>query len=105
MLKVYLDDVRFQPKGWILARTVKETIDLLKSGDVVELSLDHDLGDDVSNGYDVVLWIEENVVMNNFNPPVIHVHSANVSARKKMELGIKNIEILKLKNKFINTEE
>ncbi|WP_329604971.1 cyclic-phosphate processing receiver domain-containing protein [Spartinivicinus ruber] len=42
-------------------------------------------------GYDVVLWIEEAVVTRQFIPPKIKVHSANSSARLKMEAGIGNI--------------
>jgi hypothetical protein len=63
-----------------------------KTGKVIEVSLDHDLrDDDRGTGYDVVLWIEEAVFSNAFIPPVIKVHSANISARKKMELGIEHI--------------
>ncbi|UXH79991.1 cyclic-phosphate processing receiver domain-containing protein [Roseateles amylovorans] len=58
-------------------------------------SLDHDLGDDQrGTGYDVVLWIEEEVALNGFDPPRIKVHSANSSARAKMEAGIRSIERL-----------
>lgn len=69
-----------------------EAIELLRSGDVTEISLDHDLGDDErGTGYDVVLWIEEQVVLFGFDPPKMSVHSANVSARTKMESGIRAI--------------
>ncbi|MFQ1868025.1 cyclic-phosphate processing receiver domain-containing protein [Aeromonas veronii] len=44
--------------------------------------------DDRGTGYDVILWIENEVMTNNFILPQIHIHSANVSARRKMELGI-----------------
>ena len=92
-MKVYLDDIRKPPAGWKLVKWPDEAIKLLKTGQVEEISLDHDLGDDErGTGYDVVLWIEKQVVMHKFNPPKIKVHSANVSARKKMELGIKSIE-------------
>jgi len=92
-MKVFLDDVRKPPAGWKLVKWPDEAIKLLKTGKVKEISLDHDLGDDErGTGYDVVLWIEEQVVTNKFNPPKIKVHSANVSARKKMELGIKSIK-------------
>lgn len=67
-------------------------IELLQSENVTELSLDHDLGDDNrGTGYDVIKWIEEQVATSNFVPPKIKVHSANISARKKMELGIESI--------------
>ena len=58
-MKVYLDDERVAPAGWIQARWPDEVITLLASGEVTHLSLDHDLGDDDrGTGYDVVLWIE-----------------------------------------------
>jgi len=91
-MKIFLDDERKTPKGWIRVYWPNEAIEFLKTGKVTEISLDHDLGDDEKGtGYDVILWIEEEVVYNGFNPPKIIVHSANVSARRKMELGIKNI--------------
>lgn len=56
--------------------------------------MDHDLGNDENGtGYDVTLWIEEEVIVNGFTPPKIKVHSANSSARIKMELGIENINV------------
>ena len=90
---VFLDDERSPPEGWVLVRWPEEAIALLKTGDVAEISLDHDLGDDERDtGYDVILWIEEAVITKGFRPPIIRVHSANSSARIKMELGIQNIE-------------
>ena len=68
---------------------------LLQTGQVTELSLDHDLGDDEhGTGYDVVLWIEEEVALRGFMPPKILVHSANSSARQKMLAGIQAIEAM-----------
>lgn len=91
-MKVYLDDLREAPEGWNHVKWPDEAIKLLKTGEVTELSLDHDLGNDLrGTGYDVVLWIEEAVVLNKFKPPIIKVHSANVSARVKMEAGIEAI--------------
>ncbi len=91
-MKVYLDDERPPPDGWHGCRWPQEVIELLKRGGVTHLSLDHDLGDDsVGTGYDVVLWIEQEVATTSFIPPEIDVHSANVSARAKMEMGIKSI--------------
>lgn len=91
-IKVYLDDEREAPEGWIRVYWPEEAIELLKTGNVEELSLDHDLGDDDrGTGYDVILWIEEQVVLHNFNPPKIRIHTANLSARLKMENGVKAI--------------
>jgi len=92
-MKVYLDDERDTPEGWRRVYWPDEAIELLKTGEVEEISLDHDLGDDErGTGYDVVLWIEEAVFTTDFVPPKIRVHSANSSARDKMERGIRAIE-------------
>lgn len=94
-MKVYLDDERATPPGWTRVYWPDEVIALLESGEVTEISLDHDLGDDErGTGYDVVLWIEEAVVTRGFRPPIMKVHSANSSAREKMERGIAAIERL-----------
>jgi hypothetical protein len=95
-LRVFLDDERVTPTGWTRAYWPDEVIELLKTGMVRELSLDHDLGDDErGTGYDVVLWIEEAVALEGFIPPRISVHSANSSARDKMLAGIGAIEKLR----------
>lgn len=91
-MKVYLNDERSTPEGWTRVYWPAEAIELLRTGEVEEISLDHDLGDDDrGTGYDVVKWIEEQVATANFVPPKIKVHSANISAREKMELGIASI--------------
>jgi hypothetical protein len=94
-MKVFLDDERQTPPGWVRTYWPDETIALLKTGQVQELSLDHDLGDDErGTGYDVVLWIEEAVALHGFRPPRMTVHSANASAVMKMRAGIRSIEAL-----------
>ena len=94
-IKVYLDDERQEPNGWIRVKTPSEVIKLLKKKDVSHLSLDHDLGDDknIGTGYDVLNWIEEQVFTNkNFKCPEITIHTANPSARRKMELALRSIK-------------
>lgn len=94
-VKVFLDDERTTPTGWMRVYWPDEAIALLETGKVSEISLDHDLGDDErGTGYHVVLWIEEAVVSRGFIPPKMYVHSANSSARQKMEMGIQAINRL-----------
>ena len=94
-MKVYLDDERATPDGWIRCYWPDEVIELLYSGDVTEISLDHDLGDDKrGTGYDVLVWIEEAVADRGWCPPAMSVHSANSSARQKMEAAIRQIHKL-----------
>lgn len=94
-MRIFLDDERSAPEGWHQVRWPEEAIALLEAGGVDELSLDHDLGDDEhGTGYDVLLWLEEAVATRGFKPPLLGVHSANVSARRKMEAAIASIERL-----------
>ena len=93
-MKVFLDDIREPPQGWVLVRTAHEAIAALATGKVTHISLDHDLGDDDKNGtgYDVVLWIEEAVALRAFVPPALSIHSANVVGRQRMEAAIAEIK-------------
>lgn len=98
-MKIFLDDERATPDGWTRTFWPQEVIDLIQCCDVTDISLDHDLGDDVrGTGYDVLLWIEEQVATNKLIPPTICVHSANVSARMKMEAAIESIHRLHASN-------
>ena len=97
MLKVYLDDLRKPPAGFILVKDSHSAIEFITANwDMIEeISLDHDLGDEekVGSGYQVVCEMEDFVF--NTRPshlPYIHVHSANPIGRKRMEFGISNIK-------------
>ena len=116
MTKVFLDDERDPRKwlphmGWLRdsgrdlaeldewrwARTAPEAIAVLEEGDVSEVSLDHDLGEEaeVGTGYDVLLWIEEHVALDEAHvPPVIHIHTSNIGARDRMESAVRSIASL-----------
>ena len=50
---------------WIWTKTAPQAIAILEAGDVTEVSLDHDLGeeDGVGTGYDVLRFIEERVAL------------------------------------------
>lgn len=101
-LKIYLDDERSTPDGWVRAYWPDEVIKFLETGKVTHLSLDNDLGDDKrGQGKDVIQWIEEKVALENFKPPEIFVHSANIVAKKQMLQGIEAIKKLAEKNKNV----
>lgn len=113
-VKIYLDDERQTPEGWIRTHTYLQTKAKLWefAGQVEVLSLDHDLGEPVfvlfgetlpeETGYDVVLWLEEKAHNGNWDivPDKIVVHSANPVGRAKMEAGIAAIE--KMRKNFQN---
>ncbi len=96
-MKVFLDDVRTAPEGWVHVLWPDQVIALLETGQVADLSLDHDLGDDArGTGYDVLPWIENAVVEHGFLPPRITIHSANPVARARMEAAIESIKMRSL---------
>ncbi len=43
-MKVLLDDVQDAPQGWVRVQWPEEAYRLLETGQVTEISLDHDLG-------------------------------------------------------------
>lgn len=84
-MKVYLDDERPTPDGWVGVRTVQECIEKLKTGKVEALSLDHDLGTGYAPGYDVLTWMEREVFTGDFVPPkYCFIHTANPTAKDRM---------------------
>lgn len=77
-MKIYLDDTRPCPEGWVLVRTVEQAIKLLETEQVEEISLDNDLGLGYTEGWEVLDFLEETVFDNkNFPMPIVSVHSAN----------------------------
>lgn len=92
-MKLYLDDTRPVPDGWVLAKTSQEAIEILGSGRVEVLSLDHDLGDGNGTGYEVVNWLEEQVYFGRLRAPKeIYIHSANPVGCGRMRQAIESIE-------------
>lgn len=90
-IRLYLDDVRICPEGYTLARTAEEAIEILKTGDVVFASLDHDLGYlpgtliEAPNGTAVTDWMAEHDTW-----PIdgVVLHSANPIGRATMQATI-----------------
>jgi hypothetical protein len=99
-VRVWLDDLREAPPGWVRVRTPEEAIALLETGEVTEMSLDHDLGlldgERERTGYDVLLWLEREVAEGRWVSPLpeIRVHSANPVGRARMERAIASIRRL-----------
>jgi hypothetical protein len=92
-MRLFLDDVR-DPSyvGWfgediIVCRTATNAIEILRSGLVVEMSLDHDLGEqkDKLSGYDVACWIEQAIYEGKlFRVPRWSVHSSNPTGAERI---------------------
>lgn len=102
-MKVWHDDVRPAPDGWVRARNNTEAAELLMKGGVTVISLDHDLGADdaeqferdseewwaamvkagqgAETGFDLVEWMCQNGMV----PGLVVVHSWNPAGAERMQ--------------------
>ena len=88
MCKIWVDDIREKPKGYIGARSVNETVRLIEKleseGQKVELiDLDHDLGDYAVDGGDAIKILDFLAERETYYP--IAIHTANPVGRANME--------------------
>ena len=90
-MKLFVDDIRDIPEGWLCVRNYMDAIATLSLFVVEELSLDHDLGEE-KTGYDIACWIEEKAITSSWVPPKIKVHSANPVGRARILQVIESIE-------------
>lgn len=98
MFMVWLDDQRRPPDlSWLWVKTQGEAINILRSGVVSGISLDHDLGPEKTcgDGYKVISWIEHQAATEADWPvPQVYVHTANPAVRQKMLLVAARIDKL-----------
>lgn len=97
MRKLWLDDIRPEPVGWVRAKTASQAVILLATGTFGEISLDHDLGPDFAgDGCQVISWLEEQIALDpNFFIPIVNIHTANPAAKTKMLQALENIKNFK----------
>ena len=91
-MKIYVDDLRPVPEGYVGCKSVNETIALIgkieKEHGVIEvLDLDHDLGDYSNDGGDAIKLLDYLVEHERFYP--IKIHTANPVGRANMERVIR----------------
>jgi hypothetical protein len=122
MIRLYLDDYRLPPKGWIVVRNYDEFIDFIeKNGLPDSISFDHDLAEEhypwsletepafskgfidytiysEKTGYACAQWLVNYCLKNKKALPYWKVHSAN-------HIGAGNIENLLLNYKETNNEK
>lgn len=103
-MRLYLDDVRnpnrlYGDNYFVWVKTYKEAIQLLKTGQVESISLDHDLGytDPNHTGYDVACWIEAAVRNSEIPLPEMYCHSWNPVGKDKILATIQSLENWKVK--------
>ena len=94
-IRLWLDDLRFAPDGWVHVKTVTEAIAILQEGEVVEMSFDNDLGvpiDENGEGYQVANWIEEQAFFGHIPSLRWKIHSANPVARRRIRQAMGNAD-------------
>lgn len=92
LVTIWLDDER-DPNTHDFANAIwfKTGEDLItwfqqnEMSNVSLISLDHDLGDGRMTGYDVLVWIEEQVMLHEAKPPMcMKIHTQNPVGRDRM---------------------
>lgn len=91
-MKLFVDDQRAAPQGWICARTVDEAIEHLSQGAVTELSLDYDLGGPDTTGLDVLNWLQAAISSGRVKMPAMTAHSGSILGRRRLEAHIEWLE-------------
>lgn len=89
--KLWLDDVRDCPPGFLLARTAYVAIQILKKVPITFISFDHDLGEG-ETGYNVACFIEEGAYNGTIKRMEWAVHSANPVGRANIERAMRSAE-------------
>ena len=87
-MKIWVDDLRPVPEGYVGTKSVNETITLIESleskGSEIELlDLDHDLGDFAYDGGDAIKLLDYLAERETYYP--IKIHTSNPVGRSNME--------------------
>jgi len=101
-MKIWLDDERDPSdefiqgeynadKDMVWVKTAEEAIQLLKTGKITYISLDHDLGQE-KTGYDVAKWIEKKAFDNMLLPLEWHIHTDNMVGYKNIMTAMMNAD-------------
>lgn len=91
-MRLYVDDTRLCPEGWVLARTYEEALELLSGGKVTHLDLDWNLGQGRDHtGMCILHWLETAIRSRQIPLPEISVHTADAGARRQMLETIQRI--------------
>jgi hypothetical protein len=91
-MKLWLDDERPAPPGWVWAKTSSEATLHLASGRVEDVSLDHDLGEQSGTGYDVACFIEAGAYDGTLRRMTWHVHSGNPVGAARIARAMENAD-------------
>ena len=82
-MKLFVDDARPVPAGWVLARTVQEAIRFLREGPVEEVSLDYMIGDSCQDTFAEVAWFITGLPPEK-RPRVAYIHTGSFQGSKEL---------------------
>lgn len=93
-IRLWVDDIRPTPPEYnATVNNVVDAIMYLNTGRVVEISLDHDLGDDnVGTGYMIAMHIELKAHDGTLPRLIWHIHSDNAAGRRFMQMALTNAD-------------
>lgn len=96
VIKVFLDDRRPTPEGWIRVYTAEQCMALLQTRIVNEISFDNDLGEGQTEGYIALNFLEELATLDpTFPIPRITIHSSNAGRTPSMRQTAAKLKDLK----------
>lgn len=90
-MKLWVDDRREAPPGWVWAKTAPEAINHIATGEVEEISLDHDLGEEM-NGHTVATYIEGAAHSGEVKKMKWRAHTDNPVGRQRIEQAMRNAD-------------
>ena len=84
-MKIWLDDLRPAPEGYIWCKSVNEAKRIIVSAEesISVIDCDHDLGDFANQGGDAIKLLDWLVERETFYP--VEIHTANPVGRANME--------------------
>lgn len=92
MKKLYLDDLRSVPQGFIGVRSYAEFVTYIETNGLPDfISFDHDLGLQ-ENGFDCAKWLVNYCLDNEMELPDFTVHSQNPVGKKNIESLLNNFK-------------
>jgi GDP-D-mannose dehydratase len=91
-MKLFVDDFREAPKGWVLAKTITQAIKILSTMSVDEVSLDHDIIFETADrkigfseeNFTAVAW-HIAAMPEEIRPKTVFIHTANPTGAKNIE--------------------
>ena len=91
-MKLWVDDLRPKPIDYdTTAATVDDAINILRTGEVTDISLDHDLGEG-GEAYAIARWIEQAAYNKEIPRLKWAIHTDNPVGRKNMEMALRNAD-------------